>query len=449
MVQSPGWWESFLIHLNADPHQNHRPTVRAHYVTAALLLIVALPLHAQPRGKRHQEYRDEAAAAYLRKDYAAAKEAMVAALSLRPDSPRYLHNLAALSARLNDPAGALDFLRQLVTLGTAPAIERDPDFASLQGTPEFARILQEFAAKRAPHGGAEIVAELPGRTGIVEGIAFRDKTGDLFFSDVHHRCIWRRDRDGRVARFSAEDEELLGIFGIAIDEQRNTLWAAMSAVPEMSGYTPEMKGYAALAEFNLATSELRRVVPVTVDGRDHGLGDLCLGPDGSVYATDSKAPVIWLLAPESEELQKVIDSPVFGSLQGIVLEGRTLVVADHLNGLFTVEIATGNINALPPPKDATLVGLDGIVTVPGGIVAIQNGVEPQRVLRISIAPELDAVSNVTVLASGLPELTDLSLLTLMRDQPILVAGAGWDGLNANNSKAPPEHTVRLFQVALP
>jgi sugar lactone lactonase YvrE len=428
---------------------NHRPTVRANHLTAALLLVIALPLHAQAPQKRHDEYRDEAAAAYVRKDYATAKEATLAALSLRPDSPRYLHNLAALSARLNDTAAALDFLRQLSDLGVAPAIERDPDFASLQGTPEFSRMLQEFAAKRAPRGEAEILAALTGRTGIIEGIAFRERTGDLFLGDVHHRCIWRRDRDGRVARFSAEDEEMLGVFGIAIDDRRNTLWATMSAVPEMSGYTPEMKGYAALAEFNLGTSELRRVVPVTVDGREHGLGDLCIGPDGSVYATDSKAPVIWLLAPESEELQKVIDSPVFGSLQGIVMEGRTLVVADHLNGLFTVEIATGNINALPPPKSTTLAGLDGIVTVPGGIVATQNGVEPQRVIRVSITPELDAVTNVTVLAAGLPELTDLSLVTLMHDRPIVVAGAGWDGMTPMTGKSPPEHTVRVFQIALP
>ena len=189
---------------------------------------------------------------------------------------------AAISAQSRGFVGAIG--RQRGSFGLSsdswrpwespPTIERDPDLASLQGTPEFARILHEFAAKRAPQGEAEIVAELPGRTGIIEGIAFRERTGDLFLSDVHHRCIWRRDREGRVARFTAEDEELLGIFGIAIDEPRNTLWAAMSAVPEMAGYTPEMKGYAALAEFNLATSELRRVIPVPVDGREHGLGDL-------------------------------------------------------------------------------------------------------------------------------------------------------------------------------
>jgi hypothetical protein len=413
------------------------------------LLLAALPLLAQDPAKTHDDYRAEATAAYQRKDYAAAREATLTALTLRPDSTRYLHNLAALSARLGDSVGAFNYLRQLAAFGVAPNIERDRDLASLQGTPEFIRILQLFAANRTPKGEAEVIGELPGRTGILEGIAFRSRTGDLFLGDVHHRCIWRRDRDGQVARFTAEDEELLGIFGIAIDEPRNTLWAAMAAVPEMAEYTSEMKGYAALADFNLATSELRRVVPVPVDGQEHGLGDLCIGPDGTVYATDSKAPVIWFLAPETEELQKATDSPIFGSLQGVLLERRTLLVADYMNGLFTVDLATGNIHQLTAPRNVTLLGIDGVVAVPGGIVAVQNGVEPQRVIRISLTPELDAVTNVSILAAALPNLNDLGLITLVIDRPTFVAGTGWEGYDLTKGNQPAAHTVRIFQLTLP
>ena len=422
--------------------------MRANYIWAAFL-VAALSLAAGETPKSHEDFRHAAAAAYQRKDYAAAKEALLAALALRPDSPRYLHNLAAVSSLLGDSAPALTYLRQIAALGVAPNVERDRDLGSLQGTPEFTRILHTFATHRAPKGEAELVAELPGHTGIIEGIAFRVRTGDLFLGDVHHRCIWRRDRDGRVARFTAEDDELAGIFGLVVDEPRNTLWAAMSAVPEMSGYTPEMKGHAALAEFDLATSELRRVVPVPADGRDHGLGDLCVAPDGTVYATDSKSPVIWFLARDAEELQKAADSPIFGSLQGVTIERRTLVVADFSNGLFTVDLGTGNITALPPPKNTTLVGIDGLIPVPGGIVAVQNGVEPQRVIRISLTPGLDAITSVSVLVSGLPHLNDLSLITLVNDRPTLVAGSGWDGVDAAKSRPPPAHTVRIFQVPLP
>ncbi|HUR60383.1 MAG TPA: hypothetical protein VM029_21855, partial [Opitutaceae bacterium] len=298
-------------------------------------------------------------------------------------------------------------------------------------------------------GEAAVLAELPGRTGILEGIAYRPRTGDLFFGDVHLRCIWRRDRDGRVTRFSAEDEGLFGVFGIAIDETRNTLWAATTALPEMVGYDAEMKGEAALAEFNLTTSELRRIVPVPGDGRDHGLGDVLIAPDGTVYTTDSVSPIVWQLPPDSEELVKLVDSPEFVSLQGLVLSGRTLVVADYANGLFAINLADRSFRAFKPPANTTLLGLDGLVAVPDGIVGVQNGVTPQRVVRLALSPDLQTVTGVTVLASALPDLGDLTLITMMDGRPTFLGGAGWDAFEAAKGKPAAVHTVRVFQVNLP
>ncbi len=415
-----------------------------------LSLLAVFPLFAaEPGEKTHQDFRKEATAAYQRKDYTAAKEATLAALDLRPDSPRYLYNLAALSALTNDHATALDSLRQLAALGVVLPVERDPDFAKLQATPEFVRVLQQMAANKEPRGEADLVAELPGRTGIIEGIAFRPRTGDLFLGDVHLRCIWRRDRDGRVTRFTAEDDELLGVFGLALDEPRNTLWATIAALPEMAGFTAEQKDDTGLAEINLGTSELRRVIPLPGDGRSHALGDVIVAPDGTVYATDSKAPVIWKLAAGAEEFEKVADSPFFASLQGLVLHKQLLLVADYSNGLFTVELATGNVTALAPPKNTTLLGLDGLVAVADGVVATQNGVEPQRVIHIALTPTLDRVTRVTVLAGGLPQMSDLTLLTIVNDRPTFIAGAGWEGYNPAKAKQPSAHTVRIYQTPLP
>ncbi len=397
----------------------------------------------------HLDHRAAAAAAYQRRDYAAAKTATLAALEIRPDSPRYLYNLAALAALTGDAAGAIGYLQRLAGLGVSLPVERDPDFASLQGTPPFLRVLQQLAAHRAPQGEVDTFADLPGRTGIIEGLAFRPRTGDLFFSDVHHRCLWRRDRAGQISRFSAEDEDLLGMFGIAIDEERNALWVAMTAVPEMAGFNSDWKGEAALAEFNLATSELRRVIPVPGDGRDHGLGDLVIGPDGTIFATDSKAPVIWKLAPDADDFEKVVDSPVFASLQGITRWKGELIVADYSHGLFAVEITSGRIRAFAPPAGSTLLGLDGLVATAGGLVATQNGVEPQRIVRIALTPEMESITGVTVLAAALPQLGDLSLITIVDGRPTFIAGAGWEGFDPQKTRQPPAHTVRILQVSLP
>lgn len=370
------------------------------------------------------------------------------AAAAQPDSTSIQLDLAAVAALSGDAPAAITALEKIAALGAAPPVERDPRFASLQGSAPFRRVLQAFSRIREPAGVAEEIASLTGRTGILEGIAWRARTGDLFLGDVRHRGIWRRDREGRIARFSAEEESLLGVFGLAIDEARGLLWAAMSAVPEMEGFTPEMKGTAALAAFSLTTSELIRFVEVPDDGREHGLGDLHVAEDGTVYATDAKAPVIWKLEPGAEEMQRFAEERSLVSLQGIVRWRDDFIVADYHRGLFAVSPADGRFRRLSPPSGASLVGLHGLVATPVGIAATQPGIAPERVVLIAPAETEDRVNSVTVLASGLPGLQDLGLITLVNQQPTWVAGTGWDAPPAG-SAATRGRTVQVLQTRLP
>ncbi len=426
--------------------------VRRLLLFSASLLLPLSPSSAQSAASSsHTSLRRTAEAAYQRQDFAAARDAYAAALALRPDSPRYLHHLAAKQALTGRSDDALATLQRLTALGVAPAVERDPAFASLQGSRAFNAIRTALAANREPQGSADLLVELPGRIGIIEGIAFRDRTGDLFLGDVHQRCIWRRDRDGRVTRYSAETEELFGVFGLALDETRQTLWAATSAVPEMSGFTPEQKGRAALAAFSLLTGELLRVIDVPSDGRDHVLGDLIVAPDGTIYATDSTAPIIWRYLPGGEEMDKLVENPDFVSLQGLVLTNRTLIAADFANGLFAIDLSESApvVRAFTPPPNATLVGLDGLAPAPDGLFAVQNGVSPQRLIRVGLSSDLTALTSVTVLAAAFPHLDDLALVTLVNGRPTFIANAGWENFDAAKSAHPPAHSVRIFQATPP
>lgn len=389
---------------------------------ALLLLAAAAARAAEP----WVDFREEARAAVARGDLPDARRLLGEAVAAQPDSPTLLVELAAVAARQDDGPAAVASLERAAALGAAPAVERDPRFASLQGTAPFRRVLQAFARLREPAGSVELTASLPGSTGIVEGIAWRARTGDLFLGDVRHRGVWRRDREGRLARFSAEDESILGVFGLALDEARGLLWAATSAVPEMEGYAADLKGAAALVAISLASSELVRVVTVPDDGRDHGLGDLHVAEDGTVYATDAKTPVIWKLEPGAEELQAFAQDAGLVSLQGIVRWRDDLIVADFQRGLFAVSPSDGRLRALPPPTGATLVGLHGLVATPAGIAATQPGISPERVVLIVPAEAGDRIASVTVLASGHPGMGDLGLITLVNQQPTWVSGSGWE-----------------------
>ena len=57
---------------------------------------------------------------------------------------------------------------------------------------------------------------------------------------------------------------------------------------------------------------------------------------------------------------------------------------------------------LPAPENVTLAGIDGLYLHRGSLVAVQNGVEPDRVAAFPLAGELDRVTGCRVLERGNP-----------------------------------------------
>lgn len=414
-----------------------------------LLLALLTAFAAAAPAKTHLDYRRESAAAFARQDYPAALAACTAALQLRPDSPRYCYNLAVIQAQLHHPAEALAALRRLADLGISLPIEKEEAFATLRDTPEFAAIVRTLAAHRAPVGRVASVFDLPGMAGIIEGVAFRPSTGDWFFGDVHARCVWRRAPSGHFSRFGPPGDAFFGVFQLALDEPRGLLWAATSMLPESAGYTPADQGRAAVVALDLATGKLLRTCPLPADQRDHVLGDLTLAPDGTLYATDSTAPILWRLAPGDAAPQPFLESPDFISLQGLALlpGGKKLLVSDYANGLFVIDLAARQAQPLAPPPHATLLGLDGLLLVKDRtLLAVQNGVSPQRIVRLTLSPDATRLIGFTVLAAALPDLDDLTLLAATPGGPAVVAQSGWAAFADPANPAPP-HTVRLFRLS--
>ncbi len=274
--------------------------------------------------------RDGTAAAEA-KDYPLYLAKMEAAVALRPDYPRLLVNLAAAQALTGNADASVATLTRLAALGVSSPVEKSDEFAALLAREDFKAVSAKLAGNLVPSGAGEYAFMLPGMTGLIEGIAARPKTEEFFFGDVHLRCIWVRAPDGKVRRWSEPADELLGVFGLAVDEANGTLWAATTALPAMQGYTKALDGVAGIAEFDLASGKLRRVARLPADGKQHVLGDLTLAPDGSVYLPDSGEAVLWRLAPGAATPEVFLESPEFMSLQGVVItpDGRAAIISDY------------------------------------------------------------------------------------------------------------------------
>lgn len=396
----------------------------------------------------------EATATIEAGEFGPAAEKLEAAIGLRPDFPSLYLELAAAQAGGKQDAEALVSLNRYAGFGFQASIERAPEFAGLRSRREFQDLVKRVAANGHPKGTGEVAFSLRDITGLMEGIAWREKTGEFLFGDVNGRAIWVRRKDGALRRLTAEDDALLGVFGLALDEAAGVVWAATSAVPAMRGFSPELAGGAALAEIDLESGAVRRVIPAPRAAGSEGahlLTDVAVGPDGSVWLTDGAQPLLWRLPPGGAALERAVESPEFFMLQGLtILPSGVILVADQVNGLVRVDPERRQARHLMPPANATLGDINSLTLAPdGSVLALQTGTRPNRVLRLSLDPEAEGVDRVTVLESGHVAMGAPSLGCIGPDGDFYFVGhAGWSRFAAGDGAPTSPRQVPIFRTKL-
>lgn len=428
------------------------------------LVVLFFGSGGESRSARAAEISSAARAMQLARDGASAAEKgesatylekMTAAADLRADFPRILVNLAAAQVASEQPGAAIATLERLAALGMHSPVEKSEDFAPLRGLKEFQAVVKKLAANLHPRGAGALAFSLREVTGLIEGIAWREKTGQFFFGDVNGRAVWVRSAgDERLRRFTAEGGELLGVFGLVVDEVNGALWAATSAVPAMQGFTADQDGVAALAEIDLATGAVRRTLPAgrrAGDQASHVLGDLALAADGGIILTDSGGAGLWRLAPGGDALNWVVESTEFLSLQGIVLLPSGLaVVSDHANGLLRVDWERSDVRRLMAPAGTTLIGLDGLaLAADGSILAVQNGLRPNRLLKVELDATAENITAVTVLESGHLTMAAPALGCIATDGDFFFVGnSGWARFDETGGRPSSPRVVPIFRTSL-
>lgn len=415
----------------------------------ALFVLLAVAAFAAPR---HAVLLGEAAAAVRANDNATALKKLQEAERLRPDYPRIQVNLARLYTAQGQVEEALGALERLVEMGLHFDLAEDPAFAALKDLPDFQELIERSTRPVPPAPEHDEAAfALPEVAGIIESSLVDPDTLTWYFADVRERCVWRRDTSTGVAvltKFTHDDDALDGVFKLALSPDRKTLWAATGTVAAMQGPDAEDGKRSSLVAIDFATGRVRARYPAPDDGRRHLLGDFVIASNGTIYATDSASPVIWQLSPGATRLEAWVENDEFLGLQGIALtpDGRHLYVSDYANGLFRISRDNVETRLLQPPSTASFFGIDGLYTAGDQLFAIQNGMTPQRVLRIE--PSFPGPCETTVVAINRPEMTDLALGQVFNGRLYVIGNSGWALFDPAPAAPPPPRTVTIHSIAL-
>jgi len=285
----------------------------------------------------------------------------------------------------------------------------------------------------------ETAFQLDDRAFAPEGVVLAPDSS-FFVSSVHLGTVVRVTREGEVLPF-AEAPGRWSVLGMAVDAKRGVLWAATAAWPQARDADPTAHGQTALVVFDLETGAVHDAYE-----RAGVLGDVTVGPDGDIYATDGQEGTVHVL--DGDSLRTLVPRGVLHSPQGLMFgkDPNRLFILDYRNGLLSVDTRTGAVTIVPHVPGIDDRGADGLAYADGTLYAVQNGIAPHRVWRWRLSDDEQRVVEADVLASAADDdrFSEPTLAEVVGPWLYVVSASGWAHYGQDgtlNVEAAPKPTI--------
>jgi hypothetical protein len=403
-------------------------------ILCSLLLFGNAAAQEPPKDGRY--YESLARKAYQEKNYQSFLENMQQANQLRPNHPRLMYNLAVAQALNGNANESIGWLRKTAAMGLVFPVESDHDFDSLKSLPDFKLVLKQFEKNKAPKISSLHAFTIYEKGLIPESVAYDEDSQVFYVSSVYRRKILSVTKSGQVKVFASEADGLWSVMGMKVDQARRVLWVCTTAHPQMTNFETSDKGKTALFKYDLNTGKLIAKYHPTDTSKPHWLGDLVISPNGDVFATDSVTAAIYLVRNDGKELELFLEGQPFISPQGLdfTRDHQKLFVADYSKGIFLVDLKTKetkNINS-----DFTLLGIDGLYYYKGSLIGVQNGVNPQRLVKLTLSKDLTRIDQFQTIEANNPDFDEPTLGVVVKDRFYFVANSQWGAVDESGRLAP-------------
>jgi sugar lactone lactonase YvrE len=382
-------------------------------------------------------------------DLATARREVERAARAWPVQPTYLWGRAVVAAWQGDTIGVRDALGAYAALGLGRDVSAHPVLGPFAKLPMMAEVIARHDANRAPMTGSEPVAMISDTTFWPEGMDADPRTGRYWVASIRRRTVAEL-APGRQPRWiwPADRDSLGAVLGVRYDARRDVLWVTTSHVA--ASRTDGRVTDAALLRVRRGNGHVERRWTLPASAKPHILGDLAVAATGDVWMTDSSDPALYLLRPGADSLVR-FDDPLLVSPQGVAPtpDGRVVYVADWSLGIIRVDVATGTMTRLEDAPGSTSVGCDGIALDGDGIVAVQNGVTPARVVRFTLDSTGRRITRVQVVDRNPAVADEPTIGALVGRTFVYVANSAWDKWKEDGTRVPGTRLASPVLLAVP
>lgn len=358
----------------------------------------------------------KASETFAAEDHLAYRRVLERIREMRPNNSEYMYQLVIAHALLDEKPKAYALMLHMQQQGLAYDFSLSDSTMNIRKTEVFDYVNDLMKMAAEPMGESEIVFTLPDSVVFPETIAWDESRQKFLIGTIAEGSILAVGKDGQVTELlkASPENGMWAVFDILVDQARNRMWVSSAASPAFSGFDPVDKGRSALFEFDLKTLKLMRRYPVPVDGLPHSLGSMVLSPNGDIFIADRALPIVYSKRADEQKLKGVMASRDMVSMRGIAMQpdGRLMYVADREMGILVVDNEKGSAARLAVPETLNVGGIDGLYMWDNHLIVIQNGIKPQRVMRLQLDSTGTQVTAVRPLAVAQAEFDYPSFGTL-------------------------------------
>jgi len=172
---------------------------------------------------------------------------------------------------------------------------------------------------------------------------------------------------------------------------------------------------------------------------------MSIGKDGAVYVTDSLGGGVYRVLPgdlAQAKLEKIADDLFSPQTPVPAGDGKRLLVADYSVGIAVVHLpAKGSatlakVEYLKHPDNVAVTGLDGLLLDGNDLIGIQNGVEPERIMRFRLNKQQTEITSAEVIEQKTDRLGEATHVIKVGEWYYVIANVGWDKVKDDGELKP-------------
>lgn len=415
--------------------------MKTHLLLAAVTAVLIVPAFSLDRA-HFVELNKKASAQAQRRDWKGLRETLIAIGREMPaPTPTYMLRMASVETRLGNRANAISWMERYAAMGLKYDVAHDDDLKFLAIDPAFARVALEMKERAKRVQKAEAVCTLPLPDLMPEDLTFDQAAETFVVSSIQHHALYRvRLPKAGEAECTLQEIALEGqakrwpVLAVSADPARGFLWMTACAMPGFTHFPKEDEGKAALFAVDGTTGKVMRRFDLETGG-PKVRGDMSVTAEGTVYVSDSIGGDVYRVQGDlkTATLEKIAGDLFSPQTPVLAADGKRLLIADYSMGIAVVDLTqpnpSGQLAYLPHPESIAVTGLDGLYLAGDTLIGIQNGTEPERIMRFHLNPAQTEITSGEVVEQATDRLGDATHVIGLNGWFYVTANVGWNNID--------------------